>query len=233
LKSHKVMTAPNQLLVARDGTTTESLDLQASSYRPAWARTLKRTIDILCACLGLMALAPLMAMVAFLIKLQDGGPVFHRRKVVGPRGSFDAFKFRTMRPDADAILRANPTLQEQFQRNFKLKNDQRVTPLGAFLRKYSVDELPQLWNVLLGQMSLVGPRMITAEELEKYGDCQHVLLSVQPGLTGYWQVSGRQGIDYSQRVQMDMCYIKNWSLTFDMRILLQTPVAVLKAKGAL
>src|SRR5882672_373674 len=101
LTSHKIMTASNELLVVRDGTTTEeALELQASSYRPAWAKILKRTIDIVCACLGMMVLAPLMALVAIFIRLQDGGAVFHRRRVVGPRGSFDAFKFRTMRPDA-------------------------------------------------------------------------------------------------------------------------------------
>jgi undecaprenyl-phosphate galactose phosphotransferase len=138
-----------------------------------------------------------------------------------------------MRPDADAILRADRTLQEQFQRDFKLENDHRITPLGAVLRKYSLDELPQLWNVLRGQMSLVGPRMITAEELRKYGDYQRILLSVQPGLTGFWQVSGRQGVDYSRRVEMDVYYIENWTLMFDLRILLQTPAAVVKATGAL
>jgi lipopolysaccharide/colanic/teichoic acid biosynthesis glycosyltransferase len=181
----------------------------------------------------MLTLAPLLALVAVFIKLQDGGPVFHRRRVVGPQGSFDAFKFRSMRPDADEILGADRNLQEQFQRNFKLENDRRITPLGGLLRKYSLDELPQLWNVLLGQMSLVGPRMITAAELQKYGDYQPILLSVQPGLTGYWQVNGRQSIDYARRVQMDIYYIENWTLMFDLRILLQTPRAVLKATGAL
>jgi lipopolysaccharide/colanic/teichoic acid biosynthesis glycosyltransferase len=228
------MTTQYEALVAgRVDGSKEILDLEIPSRRPAWARTAKRATDVVGAGFGVLALAPLLALVAILVKLQDGGPVLHRRRVVGPRGSFDAFKFRSMRPDADAILDADPSLQNEFQRNFKLQNDHRVTPLGALLRKYSVDELPQLWNVLLGQMSLVGPRMITAEELQKYGDYQHLMLSVKPGLTGYWQVSGRQGIDYSRRVQMDMYYIKNWTLTFDLRILLQTPGAVVKATGAL
>ena len=145
---------------------------------------------------------------------------------------FYAFKFRSMRLDADAILMASRSLQAQFQNNFKLENDPRTTPLGRWMRKYSVDELPQLWNVVLGQMSLVGPRMITAEELRKYGDSQRVLLAVRPGLTGYWQVNGRQKVDYAERVRMDLYYIRNWTLRFDLQILLQTPVAVLKATGA-
>jgi lipopolysaccharide/colanic/teichoic acid biosynthesis glycosyltransferase len=228
------MTTPEEVLVVGNaGESQENLDLPVSPVRPAWATILKRAIDVVCACLGMLTLAPLLALVAVFIKLQDGGPVFHRRRVVGPQGSFDAFKFRSMRPDADEILGADRNLQEQFQRNFKLENDRRITPLGGLLRKYSLDELPQLWNVLLGQMSLVGPRMITAEELQKYGDYQPILLSVQPGLTGYWQVNGRQSIDYARRVQMDIYYIENWTLMFDLRILLLTPRAVLKATGAL
>jgi lipopolysaccharide/colanic/teichoic acid biosynthesis glycosyltransferase len=228
------MTTPEEVLVVGSASESqENLELPVSPVRPAWATTLKRAIDVVCACLGMLTLAPLLALVAVLIKLQDGGPVFHRRRVVGPRGSFDAFKFRSMRPDADEILRADRNLQEQFQKNFKIENDHRITPLGGLLRKYSLDELPQLWNVLLGQMSLVGPRMITAAELQKYGDYQPILLSVQPGLTGYWQVNGRQSIDYARRVQMDIYYIENWTLMFDLRILLQTPRAVLKATGAL
>ena len=227
------MTTSDEVLVAGNAEESkQAIDLPMSPVRPAWATSLKRAIDVVCACLGMLVLAPLLALVALLIKLQDGGPVFHRRRVVGPLGSFDAFKFRSMRPDAEAILRADPSLQRQFQKNFKLENDHRITPLGIVLRKYSLDELPQLWNVLLGQMSLVGPRMITADELQKYGDYQRILLSVQPGLTGYWQVSGRQGINYARRVQMDIYYIENWTLMFDLRILLQTPAAVVKATGA-
>jgi lipopolysaccharide/colanic/teichoic acid biosynthesis glycosyltransferase len=207
-------------------------DLWHPRPRPAWARYVKRAMDIVCAGFGLVMLSPCLALLAILVKVQDGGPVFHRRRVVGTRGPFDAFKFRSMRPDADAILLSDISLQKDFQRSFKLPDDPRVTFLGKWLRKYSLDELPQLWNVMLGQMSLVGPRMISAEELEKYGDYQHILLSVKPGLTGYWQVNGRQGVDYARRVQMDLYYIKNWTLRFDLYILLQTPVAVVRATGA-
>jgi lipopolysaccharide/colanic/teichoic acid biosynthesis glycosyltransferase len=193
----------------------------------------KRILDFTGAAIGLILLSPVFLVVGALVKLQDGGPVFYRRRVVGPQGSFDAFKFRSMRPDADAILQRDVTMQERFERNFKLENDPRVTAIGARLRKYSLDELPQLYNVLCGQMSLVGPRMITAAELPKYGDHQRLLLSVKPGLTGYWQVQGRQNVDYSMRIAMDIYYIQHWTLKLDLSILLRTPLAVAKGSGAL
>src|SRR5207253_2237702 len=140
-----------------------------------------------------------------------------RRRVVGPKGAFDAFKFRTMRPDADIVLQNDPDLWNAFRKNFKLKSDPRMTRIGSVLRQYSLDELPQLFNVLLGQMSLVGPRMITAPELEKYGSYQDLLLTVKPGLTGYWQVYGRQEVSYAERVRMDVEYISNWTAGLDIK----------------
>jgi lipopolysaccharide/colanic/teichoic acid biosynthesis glycosyltransferase len=137
-----------------------------------------------------------------------------------------------MRKDADAILAADPILKAEFEQNFKLKNDPRLTRLGSFFRKCSLDELPQLFNVLKGQMSLVGPRMITAAELEKYGESKKLMLTVKPGLTGYWQVNGRQKVSYVERVRMDVYYIQNWNLRMDIRILLQTPLKVLRKEGA-
>ena len=200
--------------------------------RPAWAVALKRTLDLVCAALGLMFSSPVLLVISALVKVHDGGPIFYRRHVVGPSGPFDAFKFRSMCSGADAILHANPALRESFEQNFKLKNDLRITPIGSRLRRHSLDELPQLFNVLLGQMSLVGPRMITAAELKKYGKYQPLLLSVKPGLTGYWQVQGRQNIGYQQRVEMDVYYVRHWTLKMDLRILFQTPWKVLKGEGA-
>jgi lipopolysaccharide/colanic/teichoic acid biosynthesis glycosyltransferase len=187
-------------------------------------------------CVGSMALillfSPLFLVIALLVLAANGPPVVHRRRVVGPGGSFDAFKFRTMRTDADAMLERDESLRAAFNENFKLKADPRVTRLGSFLRKLSLDELPQLFNVLAGQMSLVGPRMITAAELEKYGEHKSLLLTVKPGLTGYWQVHGRQEVSYAERVRMDINYIRNWSLATDIQLLLLTPLRVIRGGGA-
>jgi lipopolysaccharide/colanic/teichoic acid biosynthesis glycosyltransferase len=199
--------------------------------RPVWAATTKRAIDIIGAALGLVLLSPLLLVLAGLLMF-DSGPIFYRRRVVGPRGAFDAFKFRSMRPDADSILQRDAEMRKAFESNFKLKSDPRVTTLGQWLRKYSLDELPQLFNVLLGQMSLVGPRMITAPELEKYGEHKQLLLTVKPGLTGYWQVHGRQEVSYEDRVRMDVNYINHWALKVDIQLLLVTPLRVIRGKGA-
>jgi lipopolysaccharide/colanic/teichoic acid biosynthesis glycosyltransferase len=137
-----------------------------------------------------------------------------------------------MRRDAEQLLASDSNLQRAYVGNFKLKQDPRVTRLGRYLRKYSLDELPQLLNVMAGQMSLVGPRMITTAELDKYGLYKDALLSMKPGLTGYWQVHGRQQVAYPERVRMDIEYINNWSLVMDFRLLLLTPLRVISGKGA-
>ena len=195
-------------------------------------RTIKRSIDFAGALAGILFLSPLLIVPAVLVKLADGGPFLYRRRVVGRNGEFDAYKLRTMRVDADDVLRLNPQLRAEFEQSFKLRNDPRITRVGAVLRKYSLDELPQLFNVLFGEMSLVGPRMITAPELEKYGDRKNILRSVKPGLTGYWQVNGRQQTSYAERVAMETYYIENWSLLLDLKILFVTPARVLKGEGA-
>jgi lipopolysaccharide/colanic/teichoic acid biosynthesis glycosyltransferase len=192
----------------------------------------KRALDLLIGALLLLASLPLIALLALLVKLQDHGPMFYRRRVVGPKGDFDAFKLRTMCVDADKVLQQNSSLLREFAVNFKLKKDPRITPLGSFLRKASLDELPQLWNVVKGEMSLVGPRMITPPELEKYGTASWIFRCVKPGLTGYWQVQGRQEVSYQQRIEMDLFYVKNWSLAFDLRILMKTPFRVFRGAGA-
>jgi lipopolysaccharide/colanic/teichoic acid biosynthesis glycosyltransferase len=154
--------------------------------------------------------------------------------VVGVGGrEFDAFKFRTMYVNGDALLAARPDLQEQLARDHKLKQDPRITRVGRFLRKVSLDELPQLINVLLGQMSLVGPRMVHPTEVAKYGRMKDNLFTVKPGLTGMWQVSGRSDLSYEERVRLDMLYIRNYSLWLDLHILVvQTLPAVLRGRGA-
>jgi lipopolysaccharide/colanic/teichoic acid biosynthesis glycosyltransferase len=195
-------------------------------------RALKDVLDFAGALVGLALLSPVLLLIALCVKLSDGGPVFYLRRVVGRKGEFGAFKFRTMRPDADAILADDQTLRTMFEMDYKLPNDPRITRVGAFLRKFSLDELPQLLNVLMGQMSLVGPRMITAAELQKYGEFRRLVLLVKPGLTGYWQVNGRQRVSYKERVKMDVYYLENWSLMLDLEILLKTPAKVVRAEGA-
>jgi len=145
---------------------------------------------------------------------------------------FDAFKFRTMHVNGNAILEKYPELKKELAENHKLKHDPRVTKVGAFLRKWSLDELPQLLNVLRGEMSIVGPRMISPEETEKYTKWELNLLTVRPGITGLWQVNGRSDVSYEERVRLDMYYIRNWSIWFDIQLLIQTIPAVLKRRGA-
>jgi lipopolysaccharide/colanic/teichoic acid biosynthesis glycosyltransferase len=189
-------------------------------------------MDLVGATTLLCLLSPVLLVVALLVWMSDGSPIFHLRRVVGPEGEFAAYKFRTMCRDADAILKSDVRLRETFAQNFKLTSDPRITRVGAWLRKYSLDELPQLINVLKGQMSLVGPRMVTAEELCKYGRYQKLLVSVKPALTGYWQTRGRQDVSYEERVRMDIYYITHWTLGLDLKILLATPLQVFHGRGA-
>jgi lipopolysaccharide/colanic/teichoic acid biosynthesis glycosyltransferase len=222
---HTVSDAPNGF-----DPQTACAVMASMRRRHSWA--LKRIIDVLGSSVVILLFSPLILLLWLLVWFVDGSPVIHRRRVIGVHGEFDAYKFRTMRPDADALLAADTALLNRFQGNFKLKSDPRVTPLGSWLRRYSCDELPQLLNVLKGQMSLVGPRMITVAELEKYGPYRELLLTVKPGLTGYWQVRGRQNVSYDERVRMDVTYITNWSLSLDLLIILQTPAKVIRAEGA-
>ncbi len=184
---------------------------------------LKRCIDIVVAVLGIIVLFPLFLLVAFYIKLEDGGPILHFREIVGYKGQhFHAFKFRTMIIDADTYLQNRPELLRIFQQNMKLERDPRITNVGRILRKMSIDELPQLFNVLSGQMSLVGPRMIHPSELSRYGIYAEKRLSVKPGITGLWQISGRQHVSYKERIVLDMKYIDERSILLDILILIKT-----------
>jgi exopolysaccharide biosynthesis polyprenyl glycosylphosphotransferase len=194
---------------------------------------MKAILDYAGAICGLLIASPLFALLALLIKLDSRGPVFHRRRVLGRGGNpFDALKFRTMVVNADEVLNSNPLLREKFELGFKLKDDPRITRVGRFLRRTSLDELPQLVNVLLGQMSLVGPRMIVPEEACRYGKWQLNLLTVKPGITGPWQVNGRSEISYDERVKLSMHYIRNYTIWLDLHIIFQTIPAVLLRKGA-
>jgi exopolysaccharide biosynthesis polyprenyl glycosylphosphotransferase len=194
---------------------------------------LKLVLDYLITVTGLIVISPLLAAIAILIRLSSPGPIIHKRKVMGINGKhFYALKFRTMVENGDEVLDAHPELKEELGRNHKLKDDPRVTKIGAFLRKFSLDELPQLFNVLSRDMSLVGPRMISPEEMSMYKQFDMNLLTVHPGITGLWQVSGRSDISYDERVRLDMYYIRNWSIWLDLQLLFQTIPAVLKGRGA-
>ncbi len=194
---------------------------------------IKSLMDISLTIPGVIVLSPILLIIAILVKMDSNGPVFHRRRVVGVNGrEFDALKFRTMRIDGDEILEQYPELKEELNKNHKLKDDPRITQIGGFLRKYSLDELPQLFNVLKGDMTLVGPRMITQAEMDKYQKWDLNLLTVRPGITGLWQVSGRSNISYEERVRLDMYYIRNWTIWLDIQLLVQTIPAVIKGKGA-
>jgi exopolysaccharide production protein ExoY len=198
---------------------------------------IKRAIDFTGALLMLALAAPLMTVLAVLVKISSSGPILFRQERLGKNGRrIYIYKFRTMRSDAESILQKNEKLYREYvKNNYKLPKgkDYRITPLGRILRQTSLDELPQLINVLKGEMSLVGPRPVVPTEIEQYGDCASLLLSVHPGLTGQWQVSGRSDIaDYAQRVKLDMEYLRDQSVATDLRILLRTLPAVLLRQGA-
>jgi exopolysaccharide biosynthesis polyprenyl glycosylphosphotransferase len=192
----------------------------------------KNLLDRVVAFLGLLILSPILATIAIGIKLSDRGPVFFRQSRVGREGkTFRVWKFRTMYVDAEERLAALVDQNESDGLLFKIRNDPRITPLGRFLRASSLDELPQLINVLLGEMSLVGPRPLPAEDGDFLGDVRRRLL-VRPGITGLWQVSGRSDLSWDDAVRLDLYYVDNWSLTFDLTIMWRTIGVVLRTKGA-
>ena len=193
----------------------------------------KRILDVLGAAVLILLTSPIVCAAFAAVALEDGGPVIHRRRVVGRGGqSFDAFKVRTMVRAADRMLSQDETLRQAFRSTNKLVDDPRITRVGRWLRRLSIDELPQLVNVLRGEMSLVGPRMITAAELPEWGDVGRLLLTVRPGLTGLWQVSGRQLLAKADRIRLDAEYVRRMSLRLDLAILLRTAFAVLSGRGA-
>ncbi|EGO62906.1 exopolysaccharide biosynthesis polyprenyl glycosylphosphotransferase [Acetonema longum DSM 6540] len=200
-------------------------------------RLFKYTFDIIATILGGLAVLPVMGVTAILIYIDSPGPVFFAHRRVGAKGErFLCYKFRTMVVDAgeklEQYLEQNPDAAAEWRKDFKLKDDPRITRMGKWLRQTSLDELPQIINVLKGEMSLVGPRPIVEKEIEKYGETIHDYYLVRPGITGYWQVNGRNDVDYETRVQMDSWYVRNWSLWLDMVILMKTFNVVFRKEGA-
>ena len=194
---------------------------------------LKRLLDIFGSSIGLVSLLPIFLLIIILIKLFSKGPVIYKQVRLGKLGQlFGLWKFRSMVDNADVILEKylieHPKYRNEWEKNHKLKNDPRVNIVGGILRKSSLDELPQLWNVLMGQMSLVGPRPIVKEEIVKYGDVYKAYKLVKPGLTGLWQISGRSNLAYEERVRLDMEYIENQSIILDLKVIIKTIPAIFR-----
>lgn len=196
---------------------------------------LKRIFDVVSSTLLLIILSPVFLLLIILVKLDSKGPVFFGHKRIGYKGEpISVYKFRSMVQNAEEVLRNfTPEQKAEFEKNFKLDDDPRVTKIGAFLRKTSLDELPQLINIIKGDMSVVGPRPIVQKEVVKYGKYADKLFSVKPGLTGFWQANGRSDTTYDERVQMDMYYIDNRSTLLDIKILFKTVIAVIRKEGAI
>ena len=200
-------------------------------------RILKRIFDIVLILLSIPVLLPVLGLVAAVVVLTSPGPVFYSHRRIRQNGAFfSMWKFRTMCVNSAEVLedhlKSHPVARSEWSQAQKLKTDPRVTPLGHFLRRYSIDELPQVWNVVRGQMALVGPRPIVAAEVEKYGEGFSYYCRVKPGLTGLWQVSGRSELTYPQRVALDCAYVERWSLGRDVVILLRTFSSVANKDGA-
>lgn len=197
----------------------------------------KRYLDLLLLFFVSIVGFPLFLIIFLIIKLTSRGSLFYKHKRVGQNGKpFYVYKFRTMVNGADKllpkILKSDPNAREEFENGYKLKNDPRVTPIGRILRKTSLDELPQLINILKGEMSFVGPRPIVEEEKVKYGEYLPLLLKEKPGLTGLWQVSGRNNLSYEERVALDIEYIRNKNLKLDIKIILKTILVLFSGNGA-
>lgn len=229
------MTAKSPPAIGRVRRASPRRDLWRSFLGQFDADFFKRLFDIVFSLLVLIAFSPVFCLLAFLVAVSSPGPVFYVQERVGQ--SFERFgciKFRTMVPDADAVLKAmiadRPDLREEFQANFKLKDDPRITWIGRFLRVTSLDEFPQFWNVLRGEMSVVGPRPLVPEELPMYGRHMAKVLTVKPGITGLWQVSGRNNIPYDRRVSIDVYYVAARNFWMDLWIIIKTVGVVVATK---
>jgi Undecaprenyl-phosphate galactose phosphotransferase WbaP len=226
----------NSAVVARDLSGTLALEVKQNLLNP-WAKRLKRALDLFGAVVGGLIISPLLFTIAVLIKLDSPGPVLFGHRRLGARDKhFLCWKFRTMHADAERglneYLQRHPSLQAEWEKNHKLRDDPRVTRIGRFLRKTSADELPQLWNVLRGEMSLAGPRPIVDAEVSKYEKDYELYRRIRPGMSGFWQVGGRSEVDYKVRVVMDSYYVRNWSVWLDIIILARTVKIVLFGRGA-
>ncbi len=214
-------------------TVQENLEYTSTQQKKSYLIA-KRIFDVLSAGAALLVLLPVFIVLSLLIALDSEGPVIFKHKRVGKNGKPIAlYKFRSMVNDAEeAIKRFTPEQKAEWEKSFKLENDPRITKIGAFLRKTSLDELPQLLNIIKGDLSVVGPRPVVDEEVERYGENKEKFLSVTPGLTGYWQAYARSDCSYEQRIEMELYYVDHASFWWDIKIIFATVGAVLSRKGA-
>ena len=231
------MSEATRSIAAANEFSVETPAASEQYHLSGWIFGLKRGFDISIAIIAILLLTPLLATIALVLLAAQGRPVFIKHRRVGRAGAFfPCLKFRTMVRNADAVLSGvldqNPDMRREWEQSRKLKKDPRITALGRVLRESSVDEIPQLFNVLRGDMSLVGPRPIVTEEVSFYGPKIQHYYRVRPGLTGAWQVGGRSEVAFSHRVELDTAYVTAWSFKTDIKILLQTVPAVLKRKGS-
>ena len=197
-------------------------------------KIVKRLFDFFAALVGSIVTLPFFLIIAIAIRLDSKGPVFFIHHRVGKNGKpLPILKFRTMVVGAENMIKDfTPEQKKEWEKNFKLEHDPRVTRIGHFLRKTSIDELPQLYNILAGQLSIVGPRPVTKEEIDKYGDKKDKILSVTPGLTGWWACNGRSDINYVERMELELYYVEHSSLWLDIKIIFKTAQIVITHKGA-
>ena len=198
-------------------------------------QTIKRILDVILSSIGLVILLPVFALIGIAIKIESKGPIFFKHTRIGKNGKIiKIYKFRTMVENAEQLIKDfTPEQKKEYAEYYKLAKDPRVTKIGKILRKTSLDELPQLINIIKGELSLIGPRPVVNGEIEKYGENIEKFLSITPGLTGYWAANGRSGTTYEQRMEMELYYVDNMSFILDVKIFFKTIEAVLKRQGAM
>lgn len=211
------------------GFAREKYEVKAKEYIK-----IKRVIDCILSIMALIILSPIYLIIALAVKIDSPGPIFFKHTRIGKNGkTIKIYKYRTMVTNAEELIKQfTPEQMKEYKENFKLENDPRITKVGKFLRKTSLDELPQLLNIVKGELALIGPRPVVKDELEKYGENAEKFLSVTPGLTGNWTVSGRSNTTYEERMEMELWYVDNISFKTDIQIFFKTIVAVIKKEGA-
>lgn len=219
--------------ILREPIITRKKEIKETTNQGTY-RVVKRILDVVLASIGLVVLSPFFLLVGIMIKIDSKGPVFFAHDRIGKNGKpFKMYKFRTMHKNAQEMIKDFTEEQmKEWKENYKLKDDPRITKVGNILRKTSLDELPQIWNIIKGDLSIIGPRPIVTDELKKYGENKEKFLSVTPGLTGYWQANGRSDTTYEERMEMELYYVDHISWKLDIKIFFKTIIAVIKKEGA-